>query len=183
MKLLKARREKNFTKSVFFSAQLVSAQRWAALFPFMFRLCSVANLNFKFLALHVCLEPLMSDINKYYESVWDRVFKSVHSPLRLSIFIVCSYFNLFSTAFEIVWYEFLTHSFEFFLHVLKNYPPKSKSLISIEKADCGGSPAFADTPFFTYKLLLFLSDFSQKLPPDLNVSIQWIERTEGSSVA
>ena len=50
----------------------MSAQRLSALFPLR-KFFSVANLNFKFLARHVCLVFLF-DINKYYENVLDYFF-------------------------------------------------------------------------------------------------------------
>ena len=43
----------------FFRLNLVSAQRLSALFPLR-RFCSVANLNLKYLSLHICLESLFN---------------------------------------------------------------------------------------------------------------------------
>ena len=53
--------------------------RFSALFSLR-KFCSVANLNFKCLAWHVCLEFLF-DKNMYYESV-----KVFHFPLNKRLF-------------------------------------------------------------------------------------------------
>ena len=73
---------KVFLSNQFCSAQLVSAQRLSALFPLR-KFGSVAYLNFKCLAWHVCLELLL-DKNRYYEIVWYRVFYFIF--LRLNCF-------------------------------------------------------------------------------------------------
>ena len=78
LKLACVRGTSNFSKffflhNNFFSAQLVSAQRLSAIFPLP-KLCSVAYVNFKCRVWYFCIEFLF-DKNRYYESVWDWVFK------------------------------------------------------------------------------------------------------------
>ena len=60
------------TKSVFFSAQLVSALRLLVLFPLR-KFCSVWYFGVQMFFL-TCLPRIFFCKNRYYESVWDRFF-------------------------------------------------------------------------------------------------------------